>query len=155
MGSTLVTIAKDVKIQVEFNPAKVGAYRLIGYENRMLANRDFRDDKKDAGEIGAGHHVTALYELVPPGKEDKILDNAPLKYQESSSHAVPSNESLTVRLRFKQPDADKSTEIERGVIDEGTSYGQASDDLKFATSVAGFAMLLRQSETKGSLTYAG
>lgn len=155
MGATLVTIAKDVKIQVEFNPAKVGAYRLIGYENRMLANRDFRDDKKDAGEIGAGHHVTALYELVPPGKEDKVLDNAPLKYQESKSHAVPSNESLTVRLRFKQPDADKSVEIEEGVIDRGASYGEASNDLKFATSVAGFAMLLRQSETKGSLTYAG
>lgn len=155
MGSTLVTIAKDVKIQVEFNPAKVGAYRLIGYENRMLANRDFRDDKKDAGEIGAGHHVTALYELVPAGKEDKVVDNAPLKYQESSSRGVPSNESLTVRLRFKQPDGDTSREIEQGVVDNGTSYGGASVDLRFASSVAGFAMLLRQSETKGSLTYAG
>ncbi len=152
MGSTLVTVAKDVKIQVEFNPAKVGSYRLIGYENRIMAHRDFNDDTKDAGEVGAGHHVTALYELAPPGEGAKI---DPLKYTRSSATGAASDESFTVKLRYKQPDGDKSRQFETGVTDAGRAFVDASDDLKFAAAVAGFGMLLRDSPHKGSLTYAG
>jgi Ca-activated chloride channel family protein len=155
MGSTLVTIAKDVKIQVEFNPAKVGAFRLIGYENRVMAHQDFNDDKKDAGEIGAGHHVTALYELVPPGQEEGIAGGDPLKYTQPGSSKSPSEESFTVKLRYKRPDADKSQRLEYGVVDQGKSLGEASNDFKFACAVAGFGMLLRDSADKGSLTYSG
>jgi Ca-activated chloride channel family protein len=155
MGSTLVTVAKDVKIQVEFNPAKVGAFRLIGYENRVMAHQDFNDDSKDAGEIGAGHHVTALYELVPPGKEGDIPNIDPLKYSQPASTKPPSEESFTVSLRYKRPDADKSQRLEYGVVDKGESLGGASDDFKFASAVAGLGMLLRDSADKGSLTYAG
>ena len=96
MGSTLVTVAKDVKIQMEFNPAKVGAFRLIGYENRVMAHRDFNDDTKDAGEIGAGHHVTALYELVPPQKEGAGADVETLKYSKTITTQNPSDESFVV-----------------------------------------------------------
>jgi Ca-activated chloride channel family protein len=152
MGSTLVTVAKDVKIQVEFNPAKVGSYRLIGYENRILAHQDFNDDTKDAGEVGAGHHVTALYELAPPGEGSKI---DPLKYTRASASGAASDESFTVKLRYKQPDGDKSKLLETGVVDGGRSFGEASDDLKFAAAVAGFGMLLRDSPHRGTLTYAG
>ena len=130
MGSTLVTIAKDVKIQVEFNPAKVAAYRLIGYENRVLANEDFNDDTKDAGEIGAGHHVTALYELVPAGKEPRIADVEASKFVKPARAKGDSPESFMVRLRYKQPDGDKSTLIERGVVDQGLDYSQASARLQ-------------------------
>jgi len=155
MGSTLVTVAKDVKIQVEFNPAEVGAFRLIGYENRIMAHQDFNDDTKDAGEIGAGHHVTALYELVPPGKERDLPRVDPLKYTEPASAASTSNESFTVKLRYKRPESDTSSRLEYGVVDPGLSLGAASDDFKFACAVAGFGMLLRDSADKGSLTYAG
>ena len=124
MGSTLVTVAKDVKIQVEFNPAKVGAFRLIGYENRIMAHQDFNDDTKDAGEIGAGHHVTALYELVPPGKEGDLPGIDPLKYTKPAPSTAPSNESFTVKLRYKRPDGDTSRLLEFGVIDEGRSFGR-------------------------------
>jgi Ca-activated chloride channel family protein len=157
MGATLVTIAKDVKIQVEFNPAQVGAYRLIGYENRLLRNEDFHDDTKDAGEIGAGHHVTALYELVPAGREGDLAGAkvSPLKYQQPAAPAAPSPESLTVKLRFKRPDADTSRLLERGVVDEGLDYARASADFQFAGAVAAFGMLLRDSPYKGSLTFAG
>ena len=107
-----MTIAKDVKIQVEFNPATVGAYRLIGYENRMLRNEDFNDDKKDAGEIGAGHSVTALYEIVPAGGEVEAPAVDPLKYQRhrpsSATRAASSDELMTVKLRYKAPDGDTS-----------------------------------------------
>jgi Ca-activated chloride channel family protein len=155
MGSTLVTIAKDVKIQVEFNPARVGAYRLIGYENRLLRNRDFNDDTKDAGEIGAGHHVTALYELVPAGKEESLPDVDDLEFQKvSTAPGEPREESLIVKLRYKRPDGDTSTLLKRGVVDEDREYARASDDFKFASAVAGFGMLLRDSPYKGSLTYA-
>jgi Ca-activated chloride channel family protein len=154
LGATLVTIAKDVKIQVEFNPAKVGAYRLIGYENRLLAKEDFNDDTKDAGEIGAGHHVTALYELVPAGKEGDLPPVDPLKFQKEGT-SVPSKESLLVKLRYKQPEGEKSDKLEFGVVDEGTEISRASDDFKFASAVAGFGMLLRDSKEKGSLTYSG
>jgi Ca-activated chloride channel homolog len=155
MGSTLVTVAKDVKIQVEFNPAKVGAFRLIGYENRILAHRDFNDDTKDAGEIGAGHHVTALYELVPAGREGGASGLDPLKYTKTATTQTPSEESFTVALRYKRPDEDQSRRIEIGVVDQGRSLGESSDDFKFASAVAGFGMLLRNSDGKGSLTYPG
>ncbi|AGA30882.1 vWA domain-containing protein [Singulisphaera acidiphila] len=157
LSSTLVTIAKDVKIQVEFNPTKVGAYRLIGYENRLLQKEDFNDDRKDAGEIGAGHHVTALYELVAPGKIEGLPGVDPLKYQPQPAEGskTSSDECLTVKLRYKHPEEEKSQLLERGVTDGGTEYARASDDFKFASAVAGFGMLLRGSPTKGSLTYAG
>ncbi len=155
MGSTLVTVAKDVKIQVEFNPAKVGAFRLIGYENRIMAHQDFNDDTKDAGEIGAGHHVTALYEIVPTGKVGDLPGIDPLKYTKLAASTASSNESFTVKLRYKRPDGDTSRRLEYGVIDQGRSFAQASDDLKFAAAVAGFGMLLRGSADKGSLTYPG
>jgi Ca-activated chloride channel homolog len=153
MGSTLVTVAKDVKIQVEFNPAKVGAFRLIGYENRVMAHQEFNDDTKDAGEIGAGHHVTALYELVSPGQESALPGVDPLKYTKPVASATPSNESFTVKLRYKQPEGETSRLLEFGVVDNGNSFADASDDLKFASSVAAFGMLLRDSADKGSLTY--
>jgi Ca-activated chloride channel family protein len=155
MGSTLVTVAKDVKIQVEFNPAKVGAFRLIGYENRIMAHQDFNDDTKDAGEMGSGHHVTALYELVPPGKDAERLGIDPLKYTGAGSSNSPSNESFTVKLRYKRPDGDTSRRLEYGVMDEGRSFSKGSDDLKFAAAVAGFGMLLRGSTDKGTWTYPG
>jgi len=155
MGSTLVNVAKDVKIQVEFNPAKVGAYRLIGYENRIMAHKDFNDDTKDAGDIGAGHHVTALYELAPPGEQGNVTGVDPLKYTKAAKPSGSSNESFTVKLRYKRPDGDTSRLMEIGVTDEGRSLGDSSADLKFASAVAGFGMLLRDSPYKGSLTYAG
>jgi Ca-activated chloride channel homolog len=162
MSGTLVTIAKDVKIQVEFNPARVGSYRLIGYENRMLRDQDFNDDTKDAGEIGAGHTVTALYELVPPGQDANVAAVSPLKYQKKAAAAADlavaeetSKESLTVSLRYKQPEGDTSKLVERGVVDAGHDYAQATDDFKFAAAVASFGMQLRDSPYKGSLSLAG
>lgn len=153
MGGTLVTIAKDVKVQVDFNPAKVAAYRLIGYENRALANADFANDAKDAGDIGAGHHVTALYELVPAGK------GAPLAAANTSKFVKPVEikeklpESFVVKLRYKKPDADVSRLIETNVVDQGLDYSHASRDFKFASAVASFGMLLRNSPYKGNATY--
>jgi Ca-activated chloride channel family protein len=167
MAGTLVTVAKDVKIQVEFNPAKVKAYRLIGYENRVMAAQDFRDDKKDAGEIGAGHGVTALYEITPAdAKSNPVgdnLDGIKLKYGRPGDAAAPkpnpavptSPESLTVFLRYKAPDGDVAKELEQGVVDKGLGFGQASADFKFSAAVAGFGMLLRDSPYKGSLTFSG
>jgi Ca-activated chloride channel homolog len=155
MGSTLITVAKDVKIQVEFNPAKVGAFRLIGYENRIMAHQDFNDDTKDAGEIGAGHHVTALYELVPRGKEKNLPGIDPLKYTKPAASTSESDESFTVKMRYKPPAGDTSRRLEYGVMDKGQGLGDSSDDFKFACAVAGFGMLLRESSHKGTLTYAG
>lgn len=152
-GGTLFTIAKDVKIQVEFNPAKVQAYRLIGYENRMLAAEDFNDDQKDAGELGAGHTVTALYEIIPIGVESSFLGNVdPLKYQKKVPNPtkVNTNEWLTVKFRYKQPDGNKSKLIERTLTGEAV---RMSDNLRWASAVAGFGMLMRDSEYKGDLTY--
>ncbi len=154
MGSTLMTIAKDVKIQVDFNPAKVAAYRLIGYENRVMANQDFADDAKDAGEIGAGHHVTALYELVPVGKNIPVANVEASKFVQPAKVKGDSPESLSVRLRFKPPEGDKSALIERGVVDENLDYSRASLDFKFASAVAGFGMILRNSPSRNSLSYA-
>ena len=156
LNATLLTIAKDVKIQVEFNPARVQAYRLIGYENRVMADRDFNDDTKDAGEIGAGHTVTALYEVVPVGVELDVPQVSPLKYQRPSqpTERAASNELLTVKLRHKLPDADKSTEQSFALMDAGKSFAQASTNLRFSAAVAGFGMLLRDSEHKGALHFS-
>lgn len=157
MSGTLVTIAKDVKIQVEFNPARVVAYRLIGYENRMLKAEDFNNDKKDAGEIGAGHTVTALYEIIPAGQP---VDNNPsvdaLKYQSVVTEAKPvvSDELLTLKMRYKQPDSDTSSKLEFALKDTERAFTAASPDFRFAASVAGFGMLLRESEYKKALTFA-
>ena len=154
---TLVTIAKDVKIQVEFNPAQVAHYRLIGYENRLLEDRDFNDDSKDAGDIGAGHTVTALYEVVPPGVELAGPDVDPLKYQQvpELSESAAAGELLTLKLRYKQPDGDTSQLLTFPVRDAGRGYAQASADFKFAASVAAFGMLLRSSPHRGTATYDG
>ena len=161
MNGTLVTIAKDVKIQVEFNPARVSSYRLIGYEKRMLRKEDFNNDKVDAGEIGAGHTVTALYEVVPAGAGADPAASVPavdpLKYSAKAKSAaeIPtgSEEMLTVKLRHKAPDGDKSELTERVLIDQGAGFANASPDLKFAAAVAEFGMLLRDSEHKGSGTF--
>ncbi|MSR64029.1 MAG: DUF3520 domain-containing protein, partial [Planctomycetes bacterium] len=152
LGATLQTIAKDVKIQVEFNPARVSAYRLIGYENRALAARDFNDDTKDAGEIGAGHTVTALYEIVPAGVELAHVDT--LRYQTETPHAADSasSELLTVKLRYKQPSADESELLSVPFTDEGRSFDQSAPDLRFAAAVAAFGMCLRDSKLRGSTT---
>jgi len=156
MGGTLVTIAKDVKIQIEFNPARVAAYRLIGYENRILAAEDFNDDKKDAGEIGAGHTVTALYEVVPVGEPVDTPSVDPLKYQapvEPSGDPSIRDEMLTLKLRYKEPDADESRLLEFPVVDAGTDFTRASTDLQFAASVASFGMMLRNSQHSGDATF--
>jgi Ca-activated chloride channel family protein len=152
-GATLVTVAKDVKIQVEFNPVNVAAYRLIGYENRLLRNQDFNDDRKDAGEIGAGHTVTALYEIVPVGAEVNVPGVDPLKYQRPTTSApgVARDELMTVKLRYKAPDADQSRLITVPVKNRTT---EMSANVGFAAAVAEFGMLLRQSEHKGSSTHA-
>lgn len=169
-GGTLNTIAKDVKIQLEFNPKFVGSYRLIGYEKRLLNNEDFNDDTKDAGEIGEGHTVTALYELSPPGEIGATSPKVDsLKYQPQIEKPQPvdrrlpegvsklaastSDEMLTVKLRFKKPDGDVSEKIEVPVKSEKREFLKASSDMKFAASVAGFGMLLRKSQHKGDMTF--
>ena len=155
MLGTLHTIAKDVKIQVDFNPAEIQAYRLIGYVNRKLAKEDFNDDKKDAGEIGAGHTVTALYEVVPTGVDFESRSVDASKYQRPSTEATNSKEWLTVKLRYKQPDGDTSSLLEVPFEGRnGRGFDAASDDFRFAASVAGFGMLLRDSERAGDLTMA-
>tara|TARA_R110002049_G_scaffold27321_2_gene94098 strand:+ start:209542 stop:212574 length:3033 start_codon:yes stop_codon:yes gene_type:complete len=155
-SATLVTIAKDVKLQVEFNPAKVSSYRLIGYENRILAKEDFNDDKKDAGEIGAGHEVTALYEIVPAGVDADASrpEVDPLRYQTKlqPTDTASSNETVTVKLRYKQPDGDKSTLIDFPVTDNEAVFADADVDTRFAAAVAGFGMQLRRSDYRGNWT---
>jgi len=209
-GST-ITIAKDVKIQIEFNPAQIAAYRLLGYENRVLAAEDFNNDKKDAGEIGAGHTVTALYELVPVGAELDTAVRQPgtdrLKYQGTGNggigagavggfgggegvgggfgvaggfggggtvgnalsgvrrggmqesgkltDAAKSGELLTLKLRYKDPDGETSKLLEVPLNDRGHSFHSASPDLQFAAAVAGFGMILRNSQHRGSATLEG
>ena len=154
MAGTLLTIAKDVKIQIEFNPTKVAAYRLIGYENRLLAKEDFVDDSKDAGELGAGHTVTALYELIPVSADEQARPTAALKYQESAiSTQANSNELMTVKFRYKQPDGSQSIEIVSPVLDEPVALAAASTDFRFSAAVAEFGMLLRDSAFKGQATY--
>jgi len=154
-GGTLVTIAKDVKLQVEFNPRRVKAFRLIGYENRVLAHQDFNDDTKDAGEIGAGHTVTALYELVPPGADTTVPGVDPLKYQQAPQAAGPDRgEILTVKLRYKEPDGQQSALIEVPLADGGGSFQAASSELRFAAAAAAFGMVLRESPHKGNADLA-
>ena len=150
--STLFTLANDVKLQVEFNPALVGAYRLIGYENRILADEDFQDDKKDAGEIGVGHTVTALYELYPVGSP-AIPQVDSLKYQSKSPAPGSAAELLTVKLRYKPLEAKDSLLISQAVMAADRALATTSDDFRFAASVAGFGMLLRHTEPPPALTY--
>jgi secreted protein with Ig-like and vWFA domain len=173
-GGTLVTIAKDVKLQVEFNPAVARSYRLIGYENRALKKEDFNNDKVDAGEIGAGHTVTALYEIVPVGAP--VADSSPevdaLKYQPvaapdseagsegelaqddfSRNGGASSRELLTLKIRFKEPTVDVSRKIEIPAIDTGEAFETASKDFKFAAAVASLGMILRESVYKGTSDY--
>jgi Ca-activated chloride channel family protein len=180
MTGSLITIAKDVKIQIEFNPAEVAAYRLLGYENRILAAEDFNNDQKDAGEIGAGHSVTALYEIVPVGAKTavgKTPEEAPgvdpLKYQASGrgvsigeptekpagaedhlTEAAKSGELLTLKLRYKEPDGDTSKLLEYPLTDKGGSFNAASKEMQFAAAVASFGMVLRQSEHRGTSNLA-
>src|SRR6266496_2801381 len=162
MNGTLVTIAKDVKIQVEFNPVWVVSYRLIGYEKRMLRKEDFNNDKVDAGEIDAGHTVTALYEGVPVGVATNpaasVLPVDPLKYSSddkpTSTRSTSFNELLTVKLRYKKPDGDKSELVERAVTDTDGKFENAPVDLKFAAAVAEFGLILRDSEYRGNGTLA-
>ncbi len=158
MGGTLLTIAKDVKIQVEFNPAKVKAYRLIGYENRALADKDFNDDKKDAGEIGAGVSVTALYEIITDENDasfKEISKTDKLKYQNNDVKATASHgdEMLTVKIRYKEPKENTSKLIEYAVKDETLPLSKTSDNFRFASSVASFGMILRDSKFKGNFTF--
>jgi Ca-activated chloride channel family protein len=155
MGGTLLTIAKDVKMQVEFNPAKVQAYRLVGYENRRLQNQDFNDDKKDAGELGAGHSVTALYEIIPAGvKSDTPLPKVdPLKYQQNQANDNGSNELIQVKLRYKEPNQSTSQLLAVPVVDRGQKLENASTNLKFSAAVAAFGMVLRDSQYKGTANF--
>jgi Ca-activated chloride channel family protein len=156
MRATLFTIAKDVKIQIEFNPSKVEAYRLIGYENRMLQSEDFNDDKKDAGELGAGHTVTALYEIIPAGVESEFIKNVDdLKYQtaQATENAI-SDELMTVKLRYKRPEENKSRLLSSVIQDHPVRIAKSSDNFVFSAAAAGFGMLLRDSEFKGASTYS-
>ncbi|MBI1770164.1 MAG: von Willebrand factor type A domain-containing protein [Bacteroidetes bacterium] len=147
-GGTLFTIAKDVKLQIEFNPAKVQAYRLIGYENRMLKSEDFNNDKKDAGELGSGHTVTALYEIIPVGVESKFFKVDELKYQTTKldTKNSKSNELMTVKFRYKRPDGNVSKLMVHPLIENNISLQKTSDNFRWAASVASFGMLLRNSE---------
>src|SRR5262245_1082248 len=154
-GGSLATVAKDVKIQVEFNPAKVAAYRLIGYENRLLRAEDFRNDKKDAGDMGSGHTCTCLYEVVPNGEKVNTSEVEPLKYQTPSklSDAAKSGEFMTVRMRYKHPDSEKDQEVASAL--QAKALGEElSKDFQFAAAVAAFGMVLRDSEFKGNANFA-
>jgi Ca-activated chloride channel family protein len=152
-GGTLFTIAKDVKIQIEFNPAIVESYRLIGYENRLLNNEDFEDDKKDAGELGSGHTVTALYEIKLANSAS--LKKNDLKYQTSNLNnlAKEGDEVATVKFRYKKPDGHKSILLEEVIPFTDNYTSDMSDNFRFSAAVAGFGMLLRNSEHKGNVSY--
>jgi len=151
MGGTLYTVAKDVKLQVEFNPARIGSYRLIGYENRALNTEDFNDDTKDAGEIGAGHRVTALYELIGTDSKQPV-PTTDLKYQSGNSDTSNrefNKELLTINIRYKEPDGNKSKLLSVSVMDKAYTRVMPKN-LAFASSVAAFGMILRDSEFKGN-----
>jgi len=156
-GGTLYTIAKDVKIQVEFNPAKTKGYRLIGYENRLLRNEDFQDDKKDAGELGSGHTVTVLYELIPADSDEKLPGVDDLKYQQTqlSPEAQKSKELMTIKLRYKEPQGSESKLIVQPLIDSQSKLSQSSGNFRFASAVAEFGLLMRDSEYKGKASFEG
>ena len=157
MRANMFTVAKDVKIQIEFNPAKIKGYRLIGYENRLLANEDFKDDKKDAGELGPGHTVTALYELilVDSKSETEIREHNDLKYQEHklTKEAEKSGELMNIKFRYKPPKSDKSILIEKPIKEDYVKFNKTSNNFRFSAAVAGFGMLLRDSKFKGDLTF--
>jgi Ca-activated chloride channel family protein len=157
MGSTLVTVAKDVKIQVDFNPGRVEAYRLIGYENRVLRTEDFNNDLKDAGDMGAGHTVTALFEVIPKGGSIPGPSIDPSKYTAPAANleaaripANTSNELLTLRVRYKQPDSDTSSRMDVPLVDQGRTFARATADFRFAAAVAEFGMILRESPYRGN-----
>ncbi len=155
-GGTMFTIAKDVKLQIEFNPSLVQAYRLVGYENRLLNKEDFNNDKKDAGELGSGHTVTALYEIIPVGVEsDFIEDVDELKYQQvkKNKKGELTNEIMTIKFRYKEPDGDVSKLIVHPVTDKKISVDNTSENFRFASAVAQFGMLLRNSEFKADASY--
>ena len=154
-GGTLFTIAKDVKLQIEFNPTKVQAYRLIGYENRMLKNEDFNDDKKDAGELGSGHTVTALYEVIPVGVESSFIPVDKLKYQTTTvtKDASKNNEILTVKFRYKEPDGAVSKLIVHPLKDKSIDLDRTSNNFRWSAAVAEFGMLLRESEFMSNSSY--
>ncbi|MBI4471466.1 MAG: DUF3520 domain-containing protein, partial [Acidobacteria bacterium] len=153
MGGTMVTIAKDVKIQIEFNAAQVNAYRLIGYENRILRHQDFNDDQKDAGDMGSGHTVTALFEVVPNGVEIQTPGVDPLRYQQPTTPTARSRsgELLTLNIRYKEPEGSVSKLLEVPVTDRGGTFVSASIDFQFTVAVAGFGMVLRDSPHKGQV----
>ncbi len=154
-GGTLFTIAKDVKLQVEFNPAKVSAYRLIGYENRMLKSEDFNNDKKDAGELGSGHTVTALYEIIPVGVKSKFYSVDELKYQKTdiSKEAIQSDELMTVKFRYKHPDGENSKLIIHPIKDKHLALDNTSNNFRWSAAVAAFGMLLRESDYVNQYSY--
>jgi Ca-activated chloride channel homolog len=155
-GSTLFTIAKDVKIQIEFNPTKVQAYRLIGYENRMLAAEDFNDDQKDAGELGSGHTVTALYEVIPAGIKSEFIGKVDaLKYQPAKTMTTTTggDELMTIKLRYKKPDGDVSKLIVHPVTDAHLALASTSENFRFSAAVASFGMLLRNSAFKQNASF--
>jgi Ca-activated chloride channel family protein len=165
-GGTLFTIAKDVKFQIEFNPARVESYRLIGYENRLLNDEDFNDDKKDAGEMGSGHNVTALYEIVPAGSDEERPSVDPLRYQRNETveshnddYAYQQNkeyqsnkEYLNIKIRYKKPDGKTSMLLEKPVKGGVKEIGYASENMRFAAAISEFGMILRSSEFKGNST---
>ena len=155
-GGTLFTIAKDVKLQVEFNPAKVQAYRLIGYENRKLNKEDFNNDKKDAGDLGSGHTVTALYEIIPVGvkSEGFIQSVDDLKYQKTDKirKTTKSDEVLTLKLRYKDPDGDTSKLLVKALEGGALPVAGTSENFRFSAAVAAFGMILRDSKFKGNAT---
>jgi Ca-activated chloride channel family protein len=153
-GGTMFTIAKDVKLQIEFNPSVVQAYRLVGYENRMLNNEDFKDDKKDAGEMGAGHTVTAIYEIIPVGvKSDFVKEIDNLKYQNNQQNNGDSKEAVTIKTRYKKPDGDTGIDYNIPVVNKTLELGKTSENYRFSSAVAMFGMLLRDSEFKGNSNY--
>ncbi len=156
LRGTLFTIAKDVKIQIEFNPLRVKGYRLVGYENRILTKEDFNDDSKDAGELGAGHTVTALYEIIPSsGSSEPLASVDDLKYQVVMIpvNAIESQEIANIKLRYKQPDGDKSKLIEKAQLDEAIKLKKTSDNFQFSAAVAEWGMLIRESEFSGDGDY--
>ena len=156
LRGTLFTIAKDVKIQIEFNPAKVKAYRLVGYENRILAKEDFADDTKDAGELGAGHTVTAMYEIIPADSNEDVRLSGDLKYQmvQLNPEAKHNHELMTVSLRYKEPDGNKSKLITQVALDQNIKLKKSSANFRFAAAVAEWGMLLRDSKFKGNASFA-
>jgi Ca-activated chloride channel homolog len=155
-GGALQAVAKDVKLQVEFNPRRVGAYRLIGYENRLLRDQDFNDDAKQGGAMGAGHTVTALYEIVPAGLPLPVPGVDPLKYQSTPvpTGAADNGDWLTVKMRYKDPESDASKELIRSLTGSPKKLTEAPADFRFAAATVEFGQLMRGSDYKGDATYA-